>query len=97
MDLWESDTIHCSARRIGGIVYVRCEVWNGFKLGSDWIEFTRLPEGMKPDKMLYSAGSALGGDEAVNVRISPSGLISVICHSGTIVSYWTFSASFPAA
>ena len=96
VDLWESDTIHCNARRIGGIVYVRCDVWSSIKPGSNWVDFTRLPEGMKPDKALYFAGSSLSGDAAVNVRILPSGLISVICERGT-VSYWTFSASFPAA
>lgn len=96
VDLWESDSIHCNARRLGGIVYVRCEVWNGIKPGSNWVDFTRLPEGMKPDKALYFAGSALSGDAAVNVRILTTGLISVICERNT-VSYWTFSASFPAA
>ena len=95
-DLWESETTHCHARRIGGIVYVRCDVWGGTKPGSDWTEFTRLPEGMKPDRTWYFAGSALSGDAAVNVRISPSGLISVICE-GRTVGYWTFSAAFPAA
>lgn len=96
MNAWESSDTHCHARRIGGIVYVRCEVWGETKVGSDWVEFTRLPEGMKPDRTLYFAGSALAGNFAVNVRIIPSGLISVICERDT-VSYWTFSASFPAA
>ena len=96
MNVWESDTVHCNARRRGGIVYVRCDVWNSIKPGNNWMDFTRLPEGMKPDKVLYFAGSALSGDAAVNVRILPSGLISVVCERGT-VSYWTFSASFPAA
>ena len=96
VNVWESSDTHCHARRIGGIVYVRCEVWGETKVGSDWLEFTRLPEGMKPDKALYFAGSALSGGAAVNVRILTSGLISVICERDT-VSYWTFSASFPAA
>lgn len=96
VNLWESSDTHCHARRIGGIVYVRCEVWGETKAGSDWVEFTRLPEGMMPDKPFYFAGSSLSGDAAVNVRISTSGLISVICEGHT-VSYWTFSASFPAA
>lgn len=96
MNVWESSDTHCHARRIGGIVYVRCEVWGETKVGSDWVDFTKLPEGMKPDKPLYFAGSSLSGDAAVNVRILTSGLISVICERGT-VSYWTFSASFPAA
>ena len=96
VNVWESSDTHCHARRIGGILYVRCEVWGETKVGSDWLEFTRLPEGMKPDKALYFAGSALSGGAAVNVRILTSGLISVICERDT-VSYWTFSASFPAA
>lgn len=96
VNVWESSDTHCHARRIGGIVYVRCEVWGETKVGSDWLEFTRLPEGMRPDKPFYFAGSALSGDAAVNVRILTSGLISVICDMGD-VSYWTFSASFPAA
>lgn len=96
MNIWESDTTHCHARRIGGIVYVRCDVWNGLRPGGDWTAFTTLPEGMRPDRTWYFAGSALAGDATVNVRISPSGLISVICE-GITVSYWTFSASFPAA
>lgn len=96
VDIWESSDTHCHARRIGGIVYVRCEVWGETKVGTDWTEFTRLPEGMRPDKTSYFAGSDLSGDAAVNVRILTSGLISVICKRGD-VSYWTFSASFPAA
>lgn len=96
VNLWESETTHCRARRIGGIVYVRCDVWNGTKPGSDWTEFTRLPKGMKPDKTCYFAGSSLSGNIAVNVRIEPDGLISVVC-DGKTVGYWTFSACFPAA
>ena len=94
MNVWESSDTHCHARRIGGIVYVRCEVWSETKVGSDWVEFTRLPEGMKPDRTRYFAGSALAGNFAVNVRITPSGLISVVCEGHT-VNYWTFSAAFP--
>lgn len=96
VNVWESSDIHCHARRIGGIVYVRCEVWGESKVGSDWTDFTRLPEGMKPDKPFYFAGSSLSGDAVVNVRILTSGLISVISEGHT-VGYWTFSASFPAA
>ena len=77
-------------------MYVRCDVWNGTKPGSDWTEFTRLPEGMKPDSTCYFAGSSLSGNIAVNVRIEPDGLISVVCE-GKTVGYWTFSACFPAA
>ena len=96
MNLWESDTTHCQARRIGRTVFVRCEVTNGMGPGSDWADFTRLPEGMKPDSVLYFAGSSLSGKTVVNVRILPSGLISIISEAGTS-KYWTFSASFPAA
>lgn len=95
-NLWESETTHCRARRIGGIVYVRCDVWNGTKPENDWTEFTRLPDGMRPDRTCYFAGSSLSGNIAVNVRIEPDGLISVVCE-GKPVGYWTFSASFPAA
>lgn len=94
INLWESDTTHCHARRIGGIVYVRCDVWGGTRPGSDWTDFTRLPNDMLPARTCYFAGSALSGDATVNVRISESGLISVICE-GRSVSYWTFSAAFP--
>lgn len=97
MNLWESETTHCHARRIGGIVYIRSEVSNGLRPGvSDWVEFTRLPEGMKPEKTIYVAATDLAGEEPVNVRISSSGLISAIS-SGHTVGYWTFSTSFPAA
>ena len=95
-NLWESETTHCHARRIGGIVYVRCDVWNGTRPGGDWTEFTRLPDGMKPDRVVYATGSSLTGHWPVNVRISTSGLISVITE-GSDIAYWTFSASFPAA
>lgn len=96
VNIWESDTTHCHARRIGGIVYVRCDVWNGTRPGSDWTEFTRLPDGMKPDRGVYATGSSLTGHWPVNVRISTSGLISVITE-GSDIAYWTFSAAFPAA
>ena len=96
MNLWESETTHCHARRVGGIVYVRCDVWNGTRPGGDWTEFTRLPDGMKPDRTVYATGSSLTGHWPVNVRISTSGLISVITE-GSDIAYWTFSAAFPAA
>ena len=54
------------------------------------------PDGMKPDSTCYFAGSSLSGNIAVNVRIEPDGLISVVCE-GKTVGYWTFSACFPAA
>lgn len=96
VNVWESDTIHCHARRIGRTVFLRCEVTNGMSTGRDWADFTRLPEGMKPDGVLYFAGSSLSGNQVVNVRILPSGLISIISESAT-TKYWTFSVSFPAA
>ena len=97
VNLWESENTHCHARRVGGIVYVRCEVNNGLRPGtSDWVEFTRLPEGMKPEKTIYVAATDRAGAAPVNVRISSGGLISAIS-SGHTVGYWTFSTSFPAA
>lgn len=96
VNIWESDTTHCHARRIGGIVYVRCDVWDGLRPGSDWTEFTRLPGGMKPDRVVYATGSSLTGRWPVNVRINTSGLIEVITE-GSDTAYWTFSAAFPAA
>ena len=75
---------------------MKCDVWGGMSLGKDWKAFTTLPEGMKPDRMQYFAGSSISGYLAVNVRISPSGVISVVC-DGSNTSYWAFSASFLAA
>lgn len=95
-NLWESENTHCHARRIGGIVYVRCDVWGGLKPGSDWTEFTRLSNSMKPDRVVYATGSSLTGHWPVNVRINTSGLIEVITE-GSDIAYWTFSAAFPAA
>lgn len=77
-------------------MYVRCDVWGGTKPGSDWTEFTRLPDGMRPDRTVYATGSSLAGHRPVNVRINTSGLIEVIAE-GSDISYWTFSAAFPAA
>lgn len=95
-NIFETETTHCQARRIGRTVFVKCDVWNGMSVDNDWKEFTTLPEGMKPDRMQYFAGSSISGYLAVNVRISPSGVISVIC-DGSNTKYWCFSASFPAA
>lgn len=95
VNVWESDTTHCHARRVGGIVYVRCDVWNGTRPGNDWTQFTTLPDGMKPDRTVYATGSSLTGHWPVNVRIDTSGIISVITEGD--ITYWTFSASFPAA
>ena len=96
VNIWESDTTHCRARRIGRTVFVKCDVWNGTRPGNDWTQFTTLDKGFRPDQDVFCAGSALSGRIAVNVRIETSGLISVICE-GESVGYWTFSASFPAA
>lgn len=95
-NVFETETTHCRARRIGRTVFVRCEVANGMSAGGDWKEFTTLPEGMRPDGTCYVAGSSLSGNTVVNVRISSSGIISIISVAGT-TKYWTFSASFPAA
>lgn len=95
-NVFETETTHCQARRIGRTVFVKCEVWDGMSLDKDWKAFTTLPEGMKPDRMQYFAGSSISGYVAVNVRISPSGVISVVC-DGSNTRYWAFSASFPAA
>ena len=96
VNVWESETTHCQARRIGRTVFVRCEVANGMSTGGDWNAFTTLPKGMRPDGTCYVAGSSLSGKEVVNVRIEPSGIISIISDTGT-TKYWNFSASFPAA
>lgn len=96
VNIWESNTTHCHARRIGRTVFVKCAVWNGTRPGNDWTQFTTLDKGFRPDQDVFCAGSALSGRIAVNVRIETSGLISVICEEAT-VGYWTFSASFPAA
>lgn len=96
INIFETETTHCQARRIGRTVFVKCDVWDGMSLGKDWKAFTTLPEGMKPDRMQYFAGSSISGYLAVNVRISPSGVISVVC-DGSNTSYWAFSASFLAA
>lgn len=96
VNIWESDTTHCRARRIGRTVFVKCDVWNGTRPGSDWTDFTTLSKGFRPDSVTYCTGSSLSGNVAVNVRIETSGLISVICEGATI-GYWTFSACFPAA
>ena len=96
VNIWESDTTHCRARRIGRTVFVKCDVWNGTRPGNDWTQFTTLDKGFRPDQDVFCAGSALSGRIAVNVRIETSGLISVVCEGAT-VGYWTFSASFPAA
>lgn len=96
VNVWESDTTHCRARRIGRTVFVKCDVWNGTRPGSDWTDFTTLSKGFRPDSVTYCTGSSLSGNVAVNVRIGTSGLISVICE-GVSVGYWTFSACFPAA
>lgn len=96
VNVWESDTTHCRARRIGRTVFVKCDVWNGTRPGSDWTDFTTLSKGFRPDSVTYCTGSSLSGNVAVNVRIGTSGLISVICE-GVSVGYWTFSTSFPAA
>lgn len=95
-NVFETETTHCQVRRIGRTVFVKCDVWGGMSLDKDWKAFTTLPEGMKPDRMQYFAGSSISGYLAVNVRISPSGVISVVC-DGSNTSYWAFSASFPAA
>ena len=95
-NIFETETTHCQARRIGRTVFVRCEVANGMSTGGDWNEFTTLPKGMRPDGNFYFAGSSLSGNTIVNVRISSSGIISIVSEAGT-TKYWTFSASFPAA
>ena len=96
VNVWESETTHCQARRIGRTVFVRCEVASGMSTGGDWNKFTTLPGGMRPDGTCYVAGSSLLGNTVVNVRIEPSGIISIISEAGT-TKYWNFSASFPAA
>lgn len=95
-NVFETETTHCRARRIGRTVFVKCEVTNGMSTGREWADFTRLPEGMRPDGVCYFAGSSLSGSSIVNVRILASGLVSIISEAGT-TKYWTFSASFPAA
>ena len=95
-NVFETETTHCKARRIGRTVFVKCDVWDGMSVDKDWKAFTTLPEGMRPDSMQYFAGSSISGYVAVNVRISPSGVISVVC-DGSNTKYWCFSASFPAA
>ena len=95
-NVFETETTHCQARRIGRTVFVKCEVTNGMSTGREWTDFTRLPEGMRPDSVCYFAGSSLSGSSVVNVRILASGLVSIISEEGT-TRYWTFSASFLAA
>lgn len=98
VDIWVAENIAIKARRIGSAVFVSGECYGTKEVGTDWTTVTTLPEGFRPDMTVYTAGfrisSSAGG--AVGVRVSASGLVSMIA-PGDSASYWAFGAAFPAA
>ena len=70
--------------------------WGAFGLTNSWKAFSTLPEGYRPDTIIWATGFVLSTDTLgiVLVQVGTNGVIEMLAPGGEC-SYWCFSVTFP--
>ena len=90
----DGSAVDVHAAKVGNIVIVSGSSTGKITLSSEvWREVTTLPNGWRPKRTEYAAGSSFSGD-GIAVNIGTDGIISLMYGGSESVSFWTFNAVF---
>ena len=91
---WESVySNYCRVKKKNNIVFVKGESSDFGLTAGQYIVIAALPEGYRPEEVIYFTAGARGGSAVIFGRIETDGVLYL--YTNTSTSYWTYSFSFP--
>lgn len=84
---------YCRIKKKNNIVFVKGQSSDYGLTAGQYRAITTLPEGYRPEEVIYFTAGAMGGSAAIFGRIETDGVLYL--YTNTATSYWTYSFSFP--
>lgn len=81
VNIYVTDSIEVVARRLGRLVIVLIDCQGGFTVGTEWKDFTTLPEQFRPDRSIRSALANYSG-YTIGARLYNTGTLQLISGAG---------------
>lgn len=86
VNIYVTDSLEVVARRVGKLVIVTIDCQGGFTVGTEWKDFTTLPEQFRPDRSIRSSLSNFSG-YSLALRIYNTGTIQLLSGSGDVTYF----------